>query len=234
MFACVRACVRVPRLPDSPCAHAWGHVFPAKEKEISRNREWQIGERERERMNEARGRESEGGWQRKRGKHCNASDPVTLPCLSLSFSPSSYPTLYPLPPVSIYRPSLFPPSYILNLDPLPFSKISNADFVFPPEPGHLTVPFAGSSLVFFHSRLHLSREENFPGKQSHSLESVERDRITVIHPRPWVGNGFFCMGKKRSRDGLRRRRGQGDRYVPNVIGEVRERVSGFEVGFLCL
>lgn len=65
-------------------------------------------------MNEARGRESEGGWQRKRGKHCNASDPVTLPCLSLSFSPSSYPTLYPLPPVSIYRPSLFPPSCILN------------------------------------------------------------------------------------------------------------------------
>lgn len=214
--------------------HTHGAMCSRRKRRRSHATESGRSGRERERMNEARGRESEGGWQRKRGKHCNASDPVTLPCLSLSFSPSSYPTLYPLPPVSIYRPSLFPPSCILNLDPLPFSKISNADFVFPPEPGHLTVPFAGSSLVFFHSRLHLSREENFPGKQSRSLESVERDRITVIHPRPWVGNGFFCMGKKRSRDGLRRRRGQGDRYVPNVIGEVRERVSGFEVGFLCL
>lgn len=143
---------------------------------------------------------------------------------------------YPLPSSSSFHlPTVSLSSVVYpKLDPLPFSKISNADFVFPPEPGHLTVPFAGSSLVFFHSRLHLSREENYPGKQSRSLESVERDRITVIHPRPWVGNGFFCMGKKRSRDGLRRRRGQGDRYVPNVIGEVRERVSGFEVGFLCL
>lgn len=181
--------------------------FPAvKEKEIG------TGESDRS--------GKERGWTRERiGRRvaekereaCNASltQWPSLACcaflsLSLFHRNRTYLPTYPLPRVSIYHPSLSPSCVFLNLDPP--SKIWNGDSPSSSATWRFLSPILSVAVVFFHSpHLHLSGEGNLPGKQSRSLE---RDRITVIHPRPWEGwERFLLHGKETVPRRPRRRRG---------------------------
>lgn len=146
-------------------------------------------------MNEGENRK-EGGRERE-GSVQRVSDPVTLPCLlcvSLSLSLSSYRNrTYPLPRVSIYHPSLSPSCVFVNLDPPSKIWIRLSSF----ELGHLTLPLADPLC----RSLPLVRRGKFAW-ETKSFSGTWPDYGYPPSALGGVGNGFFCMGKKRSRDGL--------------------------------